>query len=121
MGAPVGMFDMLISSPRVSTKPSHLGKMMNMSVDSRKTCCNRLDKALSPTIVSKDKRQYAIYTDFDKMRNKYRRVHQEINRRSDNFLVSKRDQLKMAVNLSKKVYLTIPESFRNDGHGMVEI
>ena len=35
MGVPVGMFDMIISSPRVSMKPSHIGKTMNMSVDSR--------------------------------------------------------------------------------------
>ena len=38
-------------------------------------CCAHLEKALSPTIVSKDKRQYAVNTDFDKMRDKYRRIH----------------------------------------------
>jgi len=54
-------------------------------------CCARLEKALSPTIVSKDKRQYAVYTDFDKMRDKYRRIHLEIDKRSENFLVGKKE------------------------------
>jgi len=38
-------------------------------------CCYKLERTLAPTVVTKDKKRYAIYSQFDKNKGRYEEAH----------------------------------------------
>ena len=54
---------------------NHLGKTVQF-VDQR--ICHKFEQAISPTVVAKDKKAYAVFTPFDFNRAKYREAVSQI-------------------------------------------
>ena len=45
--------------------PSHIGRTVQIGSNYNKRACYKLDKCLSPTIVSRDKKAYGVHCMFD--------------------------------------------------------
>jgi len=60
-------------------EPQHfLGKTLKIGNSDTYRCCHHLEKSLSPTIVSKEKKAYGVFTPFDRQRDRLRKANLEL-------------------------------------------
>ena len=84
-------------------------------------CCYKLERSLGPTIVSKDKKRYAVFNTFDTKRDSYRQAHLERGKRSREFLKGQFECVAEAIEKNVMTYNEIPRVIRGDKAGMQEI
>ena len=64
----------------VCEKPSHFGKTLLVPDKSKNNIrmCHKLEKTMNPTIVSKDKKAYAVYNQFHAKKGGIRKAQERI-------------------------------------------
>jgi len=64
---------------------THVGRSLIVDKGDTRRCCYKLEKCLSPTIVSKDKRSYEVFCPFNANKEKYRKVVTQMKKAAQNY------------------------------------
>jgi len=77
-----------------------------------KRVCHRLEKSLEPTIVSKDKKAFAIHSNFETKKHEYKKVDMKLKIDSMNFLKKSEENLEEMISKNRAQYSLIPDRLR---------
>jgi hypothetical protein len=91
---------------------THVGNSLIVNNADTRRCCYKLEKSLSPTIVNKDKRSYAVFAPFDANKDKYRKAVTQMKKAAQNYELENEKKLHDVLSKTEKRYDKIPRSLR---------